>query len=624
MGTYSSVASLPVLLRGARHLLSAALLVLMAVAVYCTFVGLSVTHALPAKRMNAYGGHAFTVNAPRSDRLWPLYFDSDSPDRPDASSARIFEDGATLGPAHSLHARIAEIGAGAYSHWGNAVYLSASDNSDPRGNGKTYVFAVTASLPIKVFALIAAVSTGSLLLLWSHWLIPLTKSRLQNRQSGQRARVALLRLSVSLAALIVAAFCFARLTTIAQGAIYWLLLHAIAVAAIFALREATALGSCFTDRMREWRGSATLALVIASIGISCAGTEIGLYLLRGSVGNLVARPFEATPTPSSEITAGPLVVRTGQAEITLPSELVALMQQRRRLITMPREFQRIPVTVAGANRASRWQGVLHIYDQDAFRRKIGPFPPKDPRGFRVMVVGDSMTYGDGIEAEWTYPAQLQRLLERDHSVEVINLGADGLQSEDIVRNIERMAPVLQPDLIVYGVCLNDFLPSGVRQYSRFDVPLPEWFKSMSLQRTRLAGLLSDGYNALLLKLGFRMDFFDDILADFQGYQQRFGRDVQRMNDFVRGRGLPPITGMVLDQFPTYGDRGYRIARTAEELMRRAGFDVISSEQYYRTYSGQTFIVSHWEAHPNEHANAIFATMIADRLLGRADLSKYKK
>jgi hypothetical protein len=475
-----------------------------------------------------------------------------------------------------------------------------------------------------MFALIAAFSTGSLLLLWSHWLIPLTKSRLQNRQSGQRARGALLRISVSLAALIVAAFCFARLPTIAQGAIYWLLLHAIAVAAIFALRGATVLGSCFTDRMREWRGSATLALVVASIGISCAGAEIGLYLLRGGVGNLVARPFEATPTPSSGITAGPLVVRTGQAEITLPSELVALMQQRRRLITMPREFQLIPVTVAGANRASRWQGVLHIYDQDAFRRKIGPFPPKDPRGFRVMVVGDSLTYGDGIEAEWTYPAQLQRLLERDHSVEVINLGADGLQSEDIVRNIERMAPVLQPDLIVYGVCLNDFLPSGVGQYSRFDVPLPEWFKSMSLQRTRLAGLLSDGYNALLLKLGFRMDFFDDILADFQGYQQRFGRDVQRMNDFVRGRGLPPITGMVLDQFPTYGDRGYRIAKTAEELMRRAGFDVISSEQYYRTYSGQTFIVSHWEGHPNEHAMAIFATMIADRLLGRADLSKYKK
>jgi lysophospholipase L1-like esterase len=596
----------------------------MALAVYGAFVGLSVNHALPAKNMNAYGGHAYTVNAPRSDRLWPLYFDSDSPDRPDASSARLFEDGARLGPAHSLHARIAEVGAGAYSHWGNAVYFSTSDNSDPRGNGKTYVFGVTASLPVKMFALIAVVSTGSLLLLWSPWLIPLTKSRLQNRRSGQRARVALLRISVSLAALIVAAFCLARLPTIAQGAMYWLLLHAIAAAAIFALREATVLGSCFTDRMREWRGSATLALVVASIGISCAGTEIGLYLFRGGVGKLVARPLEVTPRPSSEITAQPLVVRTGQAEITLPSDLVALMQQRRRLITMPREFQRIPVTVAGANRASRWQGVLHIYDQDAFRRKIGPFPPKEPRVFRLMVVGDSLTYGDGIEAEWTYPAQLQRLLERDHSIEVINLGADGLQSEDIVRNIERMAPVLQPDLIVYGVCLNDFLPSGVRQYSRFDVPLPAWFKSMSLQRTRLAGLVSDGYIALLLKLGFRMDFFDDILADFQGYQQRFGRDVQRMNDFVRGRGLPPITGMVLDQFPTYGDRGYRIAKTAEELMRRAGFDVISSEPYYRTYSGQTFIVSHWEAHPNEHAHAIFATMIADRLLGRADLSKYKK
>jgi GDSL-like lipase/acylhydrolase family protein len=611
-----------VLLKRARYLLSAALSVLIAVAVYDAFVGFPVTHALPAKRMNAYGGHAYTVNV-RSHRLWLLYFDSDSPDRPDASSARILENGARLGPAHSMHARIAEVGAGAYSHWGNAVYFSASDNSDPRSNGKTYVFAVTARLPIKMFARIAAISTGSLLLLWSHWLISLARSRLQNRQSGQLARAALLRISVSLGALIVAAFCFARLTTIAQGAIYWLLLHAIAVAAIFALRWATVLASCFFARIREWKGSATPALIVVSIGLACAGMELGLYLLRPGAGNVTAEPLELTASPP-DMTAHPLVVRTGQAELTLPANLVARMEQRHRLITMPEAFRRIAVAIPGTQRADRWQGVLHIYDQNNLRRQIGPFPLKDPRVFRIIVDGDSLTYGDGIDAEWTYPAQLQRLLAKDYAIEVINLGADGLQSEDIARQIERMAPLLQPDLIIYGVCLNDFLPSGVRQYAKFDVPLPEWFKSTSLERTRLAGLLADGYNTLLLRLGLRADFYDDILSDFQGYQERFSTDVKRMNEFVRGKGLPPITGIVLDQFPSYGGRGYRIARTAEELMLKARFDVIPTEQYYREYDGHAFIVSHWEQHPDEQANAIFATMIADHLIGRPDLSRYKK
>lgn len=620
---YSLVASPPVILKSARHLLSAALLVLMAVAAYGAFVGISVTRALSSDRMRAYGGHAYTVNAPRSDRLWPLYFASDSFDHPDASSARILEDGARLGAAHSMHALIAEVGAGAYSHWGNTVYFSASDNSDPRSNGKTYVFSVTARLPIKMFARIVAVSTGSLLLLWSGWLFSVAKSRWQERQSGQRARAALLRISVSVGTLTFATVAVARLAMIAHGAIYWLLLGVMAVAAIFALRWATVLASCFFTSIREWRGSATLALIVVSIVIASAGMEVGLSVLEAGGGKVMAPSLEPSSRPS-EVTGRPLVVRTGQAEITLPADLVARMAQRRRLIAMPDEFKRTAVSISGTQRAERWQGVLHIYDEHNFRRRIGPFPPKDPRVFRVMVDGDSLTYGDGIEAEWTYPAQLQRLLEKDYAIEVINLGIDGLQSEDIARQIERMAPVLQPDLVVYGVCLNDFLPSGVRQYSKFDLPLPEWFKSMSLKRTRLAGLLAAGYNTLLLRLDLRADFYDDILGDFQGYQQRFSRDVERMSEFARRTRLPPITGIVLDQFPIYGDRGYRIAKTAEELMRKAGFDVISSEQYYRTYNGHAFVVSPWEQHPDEQANAIFATMIADHLIGRPDLSRYKK
>jgi len=44
-------------------------------------------------------------------------------------------------------------------------------------------------------------------------------------------------------------------------------------------------------------------------------------------------------------------------------------------------------------------------------------------------------------------------------VEVINLGAPGLQSEDVLQVLKKFHPVLKPDLVVYGICLNDFLES---------------------------------------------------------------------------------------------------------------------------------------------------------------------
>jgi hypothetical protein len=51
----------------------------------------------------------------------------------------LLEDGKPLGPPHSAHAEIRKEGQGRYSHWGaNKVWFAASDNSDPKTNGRQY------------------------------------------------------------------------------------------------------------------------------------------------------------------------------------------------------------------------------------------------------------------------------------------------------------------------------------------------------------------------------------------------------------------------------------------------------------------------------------------------------
>lgn len=64
----------------------------------------------------------------------------DSNSQPTISKLRVFEDGRELGPAHSLHATIRNTGKGAFSHWGNSLIFSASDNTDPRTNGRKYTY----------------------------------------------------------------------------------------------------------------------------------------------------------------------------------------------------------------------------------------------------------------------------------------------------------------------------------------------------------------------------------------------------------------------------------------------------------------------------------------------------
>lgn len=65
---------------------------------------------------------------------------SDNLDNHRRSTLRIFEDGVEIGPAHTLHADIRAKGRGRFSHWKSSLYLSATDNSDPRTNGRTYTY----------------------------------------------------------------------------------------------------------------------------------------------------------------------------------------------------------------------------------------------------------------------------------------------------------------------------------------------------------------------------------------------------------------------------------------------------------------------------------------------------
>lgn len=67
------------------------------------------------------------------------------------STLNVYENDIALGPAHSLHDDVRTIGNGRFSHWGNDLYFTSSDNTDPRINGRKYTFTIvdaTESTPV--------------------------------------------------------------------------------------------------------------------------------------------------------------------------------------------------------------------------------------------------------------------------------------------------------------------------------------------------------------------------------------------------------------------------------------------------------------------------------------------
>lgn len=280
---------------------------------------------------------------------------------------------------------------------------------------------------------------------------------------------------------------------------------------------------------------------------------------------------------------------------TLQPQALIDMARREGVLTLPPEWEHQELSpLQGTRRTYRWHGITHVYDENNFRRAT-PFPLKRPDVFRIMVVGDSLTYGHGIDERFIYTSLLQNELGKQYAIEVLNLGVPGYQSEDILTVIRRFVPELMPDLLVYGVCLNDFLPSKRGEYTArgFEFPVPADLERFLYERTRVARVLADLYDRSLRVAGLRADFFDDILKDFEGYQQRFRRDVSEMNAFVTTHGLPPVVAMVLDQFPSDGGRGHRIAKAAEGYLKEAGMEVVDTEEYYQRLNGHAMAVSRW-------------------------------
>jgi hypothetical protein len=123
--------------------------------------GIDFDCGLPARRIQREQGLAYTMITPARALL---FISPDDADHPNRAKVTILENGRALGPAHSQHSFIRERGDGAFSQWGERLYFSSSDNSDPRSNGRTYSVRSNFQPASGTYLLILALGAISILL----------------------------------------------------------------------------------------------------------------------------------------------------------------------------------------------------------------------------------------------------------------------------------------------------------------------------------------------------------------------------------------------------------------------------------------------------------------------------
>jgi len=122
------------------------------------------------------------------------------------------------------------------------------------------------------------------------------------------------------------------------------------------------------------------------------------------------------------------------------------------------EKQHEGVILTGENRSYIHEGILYKTNSLGIRNKEIS-KGKQENCLRVLAIGDSYTWGDGLSEDKLVTTKLENLLTKESTgkIEVINAGICGYNTEDEYHQLTRLFPVYQPDLIILFFFTNDLL-----------------------------------------------------------------------------------------------------------------------------------------------------------------------
>lgn len=249
--------------------------------------------------------------------------------------------------------------------------------------------------------------------------------------------------------------------------------------------------------------------------------------------------------------------------------------------------------------------------------------PKPPGTFRILVVGDSFTWGDGVYPEDTYPRRLERRLRAHASqprFEVVSWSRPGWNTEVALRQTRAAIDRLAPDLLILGFVLNDPEPTDRRQrragFRHLRRRAPEGMSAWLHARSRLYRLLWERWENRRQRRDF-LAYYQGLFADGPRWHAAAAA-LRGFDALRREREIPmllvifPVFDSQLDRY-AYGALHTQVRLFGEEL----GLAVLDLLPFYRGVDARRLAaIPFTNPHPSELAHRLAADRILTELVDR--------
>ncbi|MBT3295348.1 MAG: SGNH/GDSL hydrolase family protein [Verrucomicrobia bacterium] len=269
--------------------------------------------------------------------------------------------------------------------------------------------------------------------------------------------------------------------------------------------------------------------------------------------------------------------------------------------------------------------VHHDVNPSGFR---GPaVGPKEDGTFRMVFLGDSFTFGEGVHNHDAYPEVTARLLRRGgRRVDACNLGVGGYNTSQEADIFKLFGFDMDPDVVVLGYTLNDAEFPLFRTDPATDKPLrrareahiqaegaPARPPASALCRLRLAQAIWKTHRERRLSKQ-TVEYYLSLHAPSSAGRLASERALQEIISACRERGVPCIVVMFPVLYKLTRDYPFEtIHENIGKVVREAGGHYIDLLPALEGQDARTLIVHPTDQHPNEKVHAIAGRLVAEEI-----------
>jgi len=240
--------------------------------------------------------------------------------------------------------------------------------------------------------------------------------------------------------------------------------------------------------------------------------------------------------------------------------------------------------------------------------------PKD--AIRILMLGDSTTFGWGVPQNQTISAQLEKYLnqESNKTVSVINAGVGNYNTSMEVSWFQSIVDEVKPDLVIINVFIND--AETTPAYKKIF-----WWDESLFSKVILFGAIDTAKRKTLQSPSWQ-EYYKSLYNDGEAGWDAMKQAMSDLSLICLSKNIPVVVADIpelrqLDPYP-FRDISNKIAELAEinDLHYFSFLNSLVAEEPYKLW------VSVPDPHPNENASQLMAKSLSQFLIEHNYISDF--